>query len=85
MKLRAKINPEYLEQILTGSKDSEYRHIDKMILENSETGEEYMFEVIGIERVSKIAVGELQKKYPKVGFTKTRPCYQIGLGERLDR
>jgi len=56
-----------------------------MILENSETGEEYMFEVIGIERVSKIAVGELQKKYPKVGFTKTRPCYQIGLGERLDR
>ena len=83
MKLHAKIKTEYLRAILNGEKFAEYRHMDKITLEDSETSELYDFEVTGIEQMSKISISQIQKMYPDCGFTKKRKCYEIALGEQI--
>lgn len=51
MKLKGKIKPHYLEQILRGEKPVDYRQIESIILVNEADGSEYEFKVEGIEEV----------------------------------
>ncbi len=80
MKLRAKIERKYLEQILRGEKEYEYRQLESIILVDKETGEEFEFEILDIE---KIDVKEVKKRYPDVPWKEGLLTVAIKLGRRI--
>ncbi len=52
MRLRAKIRPGFLREIIAGRKRHELRQIEGITLVNSETGEEHSFEISEIVKVT---------------------------------
>lgn len=83
MKLRAKIYPKYLNQILNGDKSVEVRQIESMILVNSETGEEFEFEVRDVEKTTDLKL--IQKVFPDVKWNPDLPTIMIDLGDIIKK
>ncbi len=83
MKLTAKVLPEYFGNL--DLKFVEFRQIEDITLENSETGERRTFEVKDIRRLVKSDASNVKKIYPNVPWDPDLPVYAIELGDELDR
>lgn len=80
MKLRAKIYPQYLKQILSGEKTEELRQLETITLVDAETGDEYEFEITNIGITSAICARD---KHPDVKWDDSKPVIVLKLGEEV--
>ena len=82
MDIKAKILPEYFEQIKAGIKYTEWRQFENFILVNSETGEELTVEINDIHRLGGFEDNATRESYPNVPWLKDKPIHQINLFNR---
>ena len=81
MQLKAKINSKYLNEILSGRKDVEYRqfgNVDEMVL-TDERGRSITMVITGMEQLV-MGLGEsVMAKHTDVNWDKEKPIFVIGL------
>lgn len=81
MKLRCKIKKNYLDQIVSGEKQVEYRQIESIIFECE--GKEYEFEVEEVKELSGAdEIASLKQRYPDINWSYSLPTIAIELGKR---
>ena len=79
MQLIAKCLPIYWNQLGT-VKQTEFRQIESIILENTETGETKTFAVTDIHKLEDVAAEHVKTTHPAVEWNPHQPIYGIGLG-----
>lgn len=83
MKLRAKVNSAYLNQILAGTKKIEYRQFESMVL-TDENGRVAEIEVNNVRRVMEIEEDEkIRADHPNVPWDEEMCIHKIYLGDVL--
>lgn len=83
MKLRAKIKPKYLDDILSGQKDREYRQFESMVLTDA-NGRSAEFDINGISRMPNfISKNCIMDEYNDVPWDDRKDIYEIVLGCRI--
>ena len=79
MQLKARCRPEYWN-MLGAVKQTEFRQIESIILENTETGETKTFAVTDIHKLEEVAAEHVKTTHPAVEWNPHQPIYGIGLG-----
>lgn len=79
MKLRCRINDKYLNKILSGEKEVEYRQVESIVFECD--GKEYEFVVDRLFEGPPIDC--LQRLHPDVNWKENLPSMGIWLGQRI--
>lgn len=83
MKLRAKVNAAYLDQILADTKKVEYRQFESMVL-TDENGRVVEIEVNNVRRVMEIEEDEkIRTDHPNVPWDPEICIHKIYLGKVL--
>jgi len=80
MNIKARVLPRYFEELKKGNKTVDYRQFELITLENTDTGEQLVFEIKKIYRVDATTV---IREYPDVPWITARDIYAIELGERV--
>jgi hypothetical protein len=81
MRLYAKIYPEYFEMLDT--KLTEFRQIESILLENSQTHETREFAVKDIRKCERVSAEHVQKMFPLVPWNEKLPVFAIELGDEI--
>ena len=81
MKLHAKVLPEYFNML--DYKTKEFRQIEAITLENSETGECRSFKVRNIRKMPDADANSVMEAYSKVNWDDQLPIYVIELGDEI--
>lgn len=79
MQLKGRCLPEYWEQ-LGKDKLTEFRQIESIVLENTETGESKTFTVTDIHELQEVAADHVKETHSAVEWNPHQPIYGIGLG-----
>jgi hypothetical protein len=82
MKLRAKIRPDYLDQILSGDKRVEYRQLEEIELDDGQRV--VRFTVDSVNRLSRFWDMRVRENHPDVPWLEM-PIHEIRLGVMLER
>lgn len=89
MKLTCKITPKYMQQILDGKKNIEYRQVESIIFKCGED-KKYEFEVSDISVYPKEkdlpypnVTRQLRKRYPDIDWRDDLQTFAIFLGKRV--
>lgn len=82
MQLKARCLPKYWNQ-LGIIKQTEFRQIESISLENTETGEIKTFTVTDIHKLEELAVEHVKDTHSAVEWNPHQPIYGIGLGMEL--
>lgn len=81
MRLYAKCLPEYFEML--DYKIHEFRQIESIALENSETHETRTFEVVDIHTLTNAQIKCIKSKFSKVCWDEKLPFFAIELGKEI--
>lgn len=83
MVLRCKARSDILQKILNGEKRTEFRQVEKIILEDSATGEEHHFEVLSVDKCLPDLITIATSHYG-LPYDCRLPSIMIHLGSRCD-
>jgi hypothetical protein len=76
MKLSAKIRAEYLDQLLNGSKDAEYRQFETITL-TDENGRSRVFNIIVTRPLTNKQAKLIRKKYPNIPWKQDKQIIRL--------
>ncbi len=82
MKLHAKIKKEYMNEILEGSKNIEYRQFESITL-TDEKGRTATFDVTDVSPCSPFQDQDVRRVFDKVNWDEHKHIFRIFLGERI--
>lgn len=83
MRLYAKCLPEYFAMLDEGTKTIEFRQIECITLENSETRETRTYAVEDVRKLFPGMANHIKARYSKVPWDAKLPVFVIELGEEI--
>jgi hypothetical protein len=83
MVLRCKVRSDILQKILTGKKKVEHRQVEKIIMEDSTTGEKHHFKVLNVDKCLPDLI-KIAASHYGLSYDCRVPSIMILLGSKCD-